>query len=107
MFRLLALSILLAATLAANSFTATTTSVGGGSCSNVNQPFPVMCDSGSGGPGFTGHATASAGFGGNSMAFAILTAYAECHSANDCHGQGGIADVELDLAIHGPAGTPG
>jgi hypothetical protein len=107
MFRFLTLLLLLAGSLAANTFTASTHSQGGSSCSHVDFPDPTSCDSGSGGPGFVGQATASAGFGLNSMAFAIITVYAECHFGNDCHNQGGTADVELDLAIHGLAGEPG
>ena len=41
------------------------------------------------------------------MALATLTFSAQCSTVNACQTQSGTADAELDLAIHGPAGTPG
>ena len=107
MFRFAAALLLLAGSLLANSFTATTTSEGGTPCSNTSQSASVTCDGGSNTPFGGGRVTSAAGFGGGSMAFATLTLEAVCHTVADCLSQSGFADAQVDLAIHGPAGTPG
>jgi hypothetical protein len=74
MIRYFTLLLLLAGSLLATSFTATTFSGGGAPCSHVNLPDPTTRSGGSGGPGFFGSVMTSVGFGfPGSMALATLT----------------------------------
>jgi hypothetical protein len=108
MFRFAAVLLLLAGSLLATSFTATTTSQGGAPCSKINQPDPVTCSGGSFSPTASAEIKAFAGYlpGLGAMAIARLDLDAIClGSVLNCLTQSGFADAEVDLAIHGPAGA--